>query len=246
MSDRSIKDNICGGQPFAIVPADVLEDKSLSRNARWLFAILCRHADPDGYCHRSMTKLAAQEGCHKRALQKWMTELETAGLVMKLTDRGKVGAFRVVRDPANREAAQRHNDSVVAARQAEFGDYGRKGAAERAQRRPTGEQPFRGGKEEAGRVQTGTREPPFTLPVNGCSPTREPSFTSPANHSSPPREQAFVQPVNRGSHITRPVTRPEEQDPPPAPARVRAAEVREAKRRERERKRADRIYWSAF
>lgn len=252
MSEGYIKDSICGGQSFAIVPADVLEDKSLSRNARWLFSILCRHADPDGHCHRSMTKLAAQEGCGTRALQKWMAELEVAGLVLKLSERGKVGAFRVVRDPAQREAAQHHNLRAVAARQAEFGEYGRKGAAERAQRRPTGAQSFRGGKEEVGRGRAGTREQPFALPVNSGSHPREPRFTSPLNQDSPPRERAFALPVNRCSDRTGPVTKPAEQDPltpPPSKARRGYGEAkaeRERKRLEREQKRAERGMWSLY
>ncbi|WP_188261973.1 helix-turn-helix domain-containing protein [Azospirillum tabaci] len=228
MSERSIKEDICGGQPYAIVPADALEDKSLSRDARWLFAVLCRHADPDGHCRRSMTKLGAQEGTSTRSLQRWLSELEVAGLVMKLNERGKVGAFRVVRDPAERSAAQRQNQATVTARREEFGAYGRKGAQCRY-----------------------TRDRAVTSPLTPLSPSRDVAVASPVTATSPPRDTAAASPRDRavGQNKTPVNKTPEEAPPPPPKARRGYGEAkaeRERKRLEREQKRAERGMWSLY
>lgn len=183
---NDVPDDLTDGEPYAIVPAWVLEDGTLSRNARWLYAILCRHADRHGLCRRSLTRLALQEGCTARALQKWMYELEGHGLVMKLNDRGKVGRFKVTRRKGEREEARRYNLAQAVERRIEFGEYGRIGAAAKATR----EQPFRG-------EQRQTPEQRFT----GSSPTDAPT---PEQLFAPPLNSGSGGPVNSGSHRTIP------------------------------------------
>ncbi|MBK1842453.1 hypothetical protein JHL17_34165 [Azospirillum sp. YIM B02556] len=183
---NDVPDDLTDGEPYAIVPAWVLEDGTLSRNARWLYAILCRHADRHGLCRRSLTRLAQQEGCTARALQKWMYELEGHGLVMKLNDRGKVGRFKVIRRKGEREEARRHNLAQAVERRIEFGEYGRIGAAAKATREPS----FRG-------EQMQTPEQPFTGSAPSDTPTPEQPFAPPLNSGS-------GGPVNSGSHRTVP------------------------------------------
>ena len=55
---KGAANSITDGKRFGIVPADVLTDKDISRSARWLFAVLCSHADKKGYCRRSLKRLA--------------------------------------------------------------------------------------------------------------------------------------------------------------------------------------------
>lgn len=126
---------ITGGESFGIVPRDVLRDRELTRSARWLFAVLCTHAGKDGKCRRSLEKIAKDEGAVKRSVQNWMYELEVAGRVEKLNDTGKMGVYRVIRDPAKVKKAKRANLMRVTRRRMKFGEYGRQGAAAKAEKR---------------------------------------------------------------------------------------------------------------
>jgi len=125
---------MCGGR-YAIVPANVLKDKSLSRSARWLFAMLCGHADIKGHLQRSLERIAEQEDVTVRSVHLWMGELEKAGLVVKLNEAGKKCEFQVIRHPKARPAAREQNAYKILKRRLEFGVYGRKGAPERARQR---------------------------------------------------------------------------------------------------------------
>jgi len=99
---------MCGGR-YAVVPADVFTDKSLSRNARWLFGVLCGHADGKGHLWRSLKRIAKQEDVTVRVVQLWMGELEKAGLVVKLNEAGKKCEFQVIRRPNERPRARAQN-----------------------------------------------------------------------------------------------------------------------------------------
>ena len=117
---------------FGIVPADVLTDKDISRSARWLYAVLCSHADPEGYCRRSLKRLAKTEGVARRSVQRWLYELESAGRVLKLNERGKMGVFRVIRHTSEVNSTRARNLKNVIERRRQFGEYGRMGAAKKA------------------------------------------------------------------------------------------------------------------
>jgi hypothetical protein len=168
-------------KPFGItgrwggVPADVLIDKELSRSARWLFAVLCTHADKKGFCRRSLKRIANVEGVSKRAVQKWLFELERAGRVVKHSDPGKMGNFEIVRDTERVGSARMANLSKVIGRRNKFGKYGRMGAKVKANMM----------------VDTPHK------PVNKCSPTREQEFTSTGVNQSSPEQYPIKQyPLN--------------------------------------------------
>lgn len=124
--------SITDGKRFGIVPADVLTDNNISRSARWLFAVLCSHANPEGYCRRSLKRIAKIEGVDRRSVQRWLYELESAGRVMKLNERGKMGVFRVIRHSNEVNGTRARNLKNVMKRRRQFGEYGRLGAAKKA------------------------------------------------------------------------------------------------------------------
>jgi len=160
---------ITGGVQAAIVPIDVLKDKSLSRPARWLFALLCGHADGKGHLRRSLERIAKQEGVTVRIVQLWMGELEKAGLFVKLNETGKMGVFQVMRRPNERPQARAQNAYKILKRRLEFGVYGRKGAPERARQRAAA---------GAG-------------PLNESSPTPEQQFTGTGVNVVSPKQESL-------------------------------------------------------
>ena len=117
------------------VPAFVVKDGTLSRSARLLYADLCCHADDDtDVCRRSVRRVAEQEGVSRRTVQRWLFELEAAGLIVKLNDVGKMGCFRVIRHADKANSARVTNLRNCVERRARYGEYGRKGAAKRAEK----------------------------------------------------------------------------------------------------------------
>jgi len=171
---------ITGGEPFGIVPRDVLRDRELSRSARWLFAVLCTHAGKDGTCRRSLKKIAKDEGATKRSVQKWMFELEVAGRVEKLNDAGKMGVYRVIRDPDKTMKARAANLMRVTQRRMKFAEYGRQGAAAKAEKRACSANGL----------------------VNENSPPREAQFTGTGvKHSSPEQDPLRQDPLNSADGV---------------------------------------------
>lgn len=116
--------DITGGGAFAIVPVDALRDGTLSRDARWLFALLCGHADRTGLCRRSLRRLAEEHGVSRRSLQRWVGELEACGRIVRVDVTGRVGQFRVVRDPAGIEAGRTAGRERAAERRVRFARRG--------------------------------------------------------------------------------------------------------------------------
>jgi len=159
---------MCGGR-YAVVPADVLTDKSLTRSARCLFGVLCSHADRKSHLRRSLKRIAKQEGVTVRIVQKWYGELEKAGVVVKLNEAGKMGVFQVIRHPKDRPAARAQNAGKILKRRLEFSVYGRKGAAERARQRAA-----------AG-----------TEPLNESSPPPEQHFTGTGVNVVSPKQESL-------------------------------------------------------
>jgi len=122
----------CGGK-FAFVPADVLESRHLSRGEFWLFTVLCRHADKDGKCWRSNETLAAQARTTPRTIQRWRRTLEEAGLVKVEGRHRNANLYKVIRDPKDRLTARTEYTAKVFRNRQRFAEYGRKGAARRAE-----------------------------------------------------------------------------------------------------------------
>lgn len=177
--------DITGGGAFAIVPVDALRDGTLSRDARWLFALLCGHADRTGLCRRSLRRLAEEQGVSRRSLQRWLGELEAAGRIVRVDVPGRVGQFRVVRDPAGIEAGKTTGRERSAERRARF---------------------IRQGQHD-GSVRHGTGDTAVTPQPVDNSATGDWPVTGGVTAASPP-------PVTRLSPRTRPhTTRPSEQSP---------------------------------
>lgn len=68
------------GDRFAVVPDDVLLAE-VSTNAKVLWAIMARFADPDGGCYPSVKTLAGIMGCSSDTVGRAKRELITAELV---------------------------------------------------------------------------------------------------------------------------------------------------------------------
>lgn len=122
-------------KPYGIVPQNVMRDTALSVQERWLYALLCTHADKNGCCRRSLEAIAGEAGVQRRAVQKWLLGLETRGLVCKLNDVGKMGVYQIIRHKIQRGAAQMKNLDTVVERKIRFSAFGKKGALVRAAKR---------------------------------------------------------------------------------------------------------------
>ncbi|MBP2227163.1 hypothetical protein J2847_000430 [Azospirillum agricola] len=126
-----ILSDITGGGAFAIVPVDALTDCTLSRDARWLYALLCGHADRAGLCRRSLRRLADEQGVSRRSLQRWLGELEERGRIVRVNAEGKAGRFRVIRNPADLPASRAIGVARTDERRVRYGEYGRRGVSSR-------------------------------------------------------------------------------------------------------------------
>ncbi len=105
---------------------------SASRSARWLYAVLCSHADKKGFCRRSLKRIAKAEGVSKRAVQNWLNELEMAGRVVRHGEPGRMGFFEVIRHSSRIGEAKASNLQKVSERRNRFAEYGRLGAEAKA------------------------------------------------------------------------------------------------------------------
>lgn len=66
--------------PWTAIPAELLRDESLSRNARLTMAVLLTYAIQSEECFPGQERLAAQLGAESvRSVQRWIAELEEAG-----------------------------------------------------------------------------------------------------------------------------------------------------------------------
>ncbi len=68
------------GQRFAVVPDAVLY-AAVSTNAKVLWAILARHADPMGHCYPGRNRLAQLLGCSPNTVSRAKAELVKAKLI---------------------------------------------------------------------------------------------------------------------------------------------------------------------
>jgi hypothetical protein len=178
-----IVSDITGGSAFAIVPADALSDRRLSRDARWLYALLCGHADRTGLCRRSLRRLADEQGVSRRSLQRWLGELEEHGRIVRVDAQGKAGQFRVIRNPVDLASSRAVGIAQSDKRRARYGEYGRRGVSSRhgtcdgavtgqvVEKVAEGDSPVARGAPEA--------SPP---PVTRLSPRTRPDSTRPVEH----------------------------------------------------------------
>lgn len=68
------------GQRFAVIPDDVLMAE-VSTNAKVLWALLARYADPDGHCYPSLKTLAGLMRCSNDTVGRAKKELVDASLL---------------------------------------------------------------------------------------------------------------------------------------------------------------------
>ncbi|MCW2245137.1 hypothetical protein M2352_000728 [Azospirillum fermentarium] len=175
--------DITGGSAFAIVPVDALSDRALSRDARWLYALLCGHADRSGLCRRSLRRLADEQGVSRRSLQRWLCELEEHGRVVRVDAKGKAGQFRVIRNPADLASSRAIGVAQTDKRRARYGECGRRGVSSRhrtgdaavtgqaVEKAAGGDSAVAGGMPEAS-----------PRPVTRLSPRTRPDSTRPVEH----------------------------------------------------------------
>lgn len=63
------------------VERDVMEDTSLSCNARLTYALICGYAGPDGEAYPSLATLAKKVRCSRKSVQRYIKELKKRGLI---------------------------------------------------------------------------------------------------------------------------------------------------------------------
>ena len=117
------------GERFGLIPAFVSRLRDLKPGPKALYASLCTNASAEGRLWRSLDRLAEEFGVSRRQIQRWLNELEAAGLLVRFTVPRK--SFLVIRDPAGREWAKRTNLASVIGRRMVFAKPGRAGAVAR-------------------------------------------------------------------------------------------------------------------
>lgn len=67
---------------FGVAPPEVLDDRRISRDARWLYVLLDSYCDKNKrFCDPSQETLAQRLGCSTRSLRTFLRELESSGHV---------------------------------------------------------------------------------------------------------------------------------------------------------------------
>lgn len=95
------------GKGFGIVPKFALRRPDVRPGPKALYASLCTNASPDGLLWRSLTKLAEEFGVSIRQVQRWVNDLESAGLLVRMGWKGKTNHFLLIRDEEGVTWAQR-------------------------------------------------------------------------------------------------------------------------------------------
>jgi len=114
---------------FGMVPKFVFRLPELKPGPKALYASLCTNADPHGLLWRSLDRLAAEFSVTRRQVQRWLNDLEAAGLLVRLTK--PKNRFLLIRKEAGRDWARRMNLQTVSARRLLFTERGREGARKR-------------------------------------------------------------------------------------------------------------------
>ena len=94
------------GKGFGLVPTFPFRLTDVKSGPKALYASLCSNASPKGIVWRSLAKLAEEFNASKRQLQRWVNELEQAGLLVRIGWEGKSIRFLVVRDQAGQQWAK--------------------------------------------------------------------------------------------------------------------------------------------
>ena len=173
-------------KPYGIVPQNVMRDTALRVQERWLFALLCTHADKKGCCRRSLEAIAGEAGVLRRTVQVWLLGLEKRGLVCKLNDVGKMGVYQITRHERRRGAAKLKNVNTVAERMTRFSAFGKKGAVVRAEKRKEKAEPV--STETPSRVPNDTGTGVFQINPEHDSLTRLLEQDSKDGHAASPPE----------------------------------------------------------
>lgn len=114
------------GEGYGLVPRWVMCLPDVKQGPKALYASLCTNASPKGILWRSIDRLAAEFNVDRRQIQRWLNELEAAGLIVRFSMPRR--SFLVIRDPGGRDWARRENLKSVTQRRAVFASCGREGA----------------------------------------------------------------------------------------------------------------------
>lgn len=95
------------GTGFGLVPKFALLLPNVRPGPKALYACLCTNATPDGLLWRSLTMLGKEFGVSTRQIQRWVNDLESAGLLVRMGWKGKTNRFLVIRDENGIPWAQR-------------------------------------------------------------------------------------------------------------------------------------------
>ncbi|MEQ8508076.1 MAG: helix-turn-helix domain-containing protein [Rhodospirillaceae bacterium] len=95
------------GAGFGLVPKFALRHPNVRPRPKALYACLCTNATPDGLLWRSLTMLGKEFGMSTRQIQRWVNDLESAGLLVRMGWKGKINRFLVIRDENGMPWAQR-------------------------------------------------------------------------------------------------------------------------------------------
>jgi len=117
------------GAGFGIVPKFVFRLTDLKPGPKALYASLCTNANKPGQLWRSLDRLAQEFGVTRRQIQRWLNDLEAAGLLVRFTKPRDI--FLVIRNEAGTNWARSQNLKAVSARRLIFAKRGREGARKR-------------------------------------------------------------------------------------------------------------------
>jgi hypothetical protein len=119
----------CPKKGFGIVPRWVMQLADLKPGPKALYASFCTNADVHGRLWRSQNRLAAEFNVTRRQIQRWINDLEAAGLLVRFT--APRSSFLLIRNSEGRDWARKTNLVVVSQRRLVFVDSGRAGALKR-------------------------------------------------------------------------------------------------------------------
>jgi len=94
------------GKGFGLVPTFPFRLPDVKPGPKALYASLCSNASPKGIVWRSLAKLAEEFKTSKRQVQRWVNDLELAGLLVRMGWEGKSIRFLVIRDQRGQQWAK--------------------------------------------------------------------------------------------------------------------------------------------
>lgn len=94
------------GKGFGLVPTFPFRLPDVKPAPKALYGSLCSNASPKGIVWRSLAKLAQEFEASKRQVQRWVNDLEQAGLLVRMGWKGNSIVFLVIRDETGRQWAK--------------------------------------------------------------------------------------------------------------------------------------------